>query len=74
MTSDARAAPQAADEYEYVEFWAAGRTAKGEFHCAECGYGVTIYRTLPTCPMCGSEAWEQAAWRPFGRSGAALPP
>ncbi len=46
----------------------AGGSAKGEFHCAECGYGVTVYRTLPSCPMCAGEVWEQSAWSPFARS------
>ena len=49
------------------ESWPAGRSAKGEFHCADCGYGVTVYRTLPTCPMCGGHVWDQSAWSPFGR-------
>jgi rubrerythrin len=55
---------------DYVEFWAAGQRAKGEFHCAQCGYGVTVYTQLPTCPMCASGSWEQTAWSPFaGRLG-----
>jgi rubrerythrin len=53
---------------DYVRFWPAGQAVKGEFHCAECGYGVAVYRTLPRCPMCGGEAWEQAAWSPFRRA------
>jgi rubrerythrin len=53
---------------DYVELWAAGETVKGEFHCSECGYGVTIVRTLPTCPMCGGSSWEQSPWSPFTRS------
>lgn len=55
----------------YVEFYAAGQSVKGEFHCSECGYGVTIFRELPQCPMCGGAAWEQSAWSPFVRSHAA---
>ena len=51
--------------------WHAGESAKGEFHCAECGYGVAVYRTLPPCPMCGEGRWEQTAWSPFGRSRVA---
>jgi rubrerythrin len=58
-----RAAPD-----EYVEFRAAGDPAKGEFHCSECGYGVTIVRALPICPMCGGTSWEQTSWSPFGRA------
>ena len=54
---------------DYVEFRPAGSMAKGEFRCAECGYGVTIHSELPLCPMCGGETWEEAAWSPFGRAG-----
>jgi hypothetical protein len=57
-------------EGEYVAFWATGVSAKGEFHCAECSYGVIVTRELPTCPMCGGTAWEQATWSPFARSRA----
>jgi hypothetical protein len=51
---------------------AAGVKVKGEYRCAGCGYGVTIYRELPSCPMCGAGAWEQLAWSPFARPGAEL--
>jgi hypothetical protein len=38
----------------------AGAPAQGEFRCTGCGYGVTVYRQLPRCPMCGAEgSWEQ---------------
>jgi hypothetical protein len=53
---------------DYVQFAGAGESAKGQFRCAECGYGVTVHRTLPVCPMCSGSSWEQAAWSPFGRS------
>jgi rubrerythrin len=52
----------------FVQFLAAGQQAKGEYHCAECGYGVTVCRTLPHCPMCGNGSWEQSAWSPFARA------
>jgi hypothetical protein len=52
----------------YVEFLATGARAKGEYHCSECGYGVTVFSVLPRCPMCGGSAWEQSAWSPFGRA------
>jgi hypothetical protein len=52
----------------YVEFWSTGDAAKGEYHCAECSYGVTVYRELPRCPMCGGEIWEQAPWSPLTRA------
>jgi rubrerythrin len=37
----------------------AGLEVKGEFRCAGCGYGISIYSKLPRCPMCGTESWEQ---------------
>jgi rubrerythrin len=40
----------------------AGVKAKGEFRCARCGYGISIYSRLPRCPMCGTESWEQLQW------------
>lgn len=45
----------------YVEFFATGQAAAGEFQCSECGYGVTVGRELPRCPMCGGTAWERLA-------------
>jgi hypothetical protein len=56
----------------YVEFWTTGEAVKGEFHCSDCGYGVTIVRSLPLCPMCGGSSWEQTPWSPFRRSGTTL--
>jgi hypothetical protein len=57
---------------DYVAFASTGEPAKGEYHCAECGYGVTVYRELPRCPMCGGESWEQSAWSPFARARSIL--
>jgi len=57
---------------EYVEFHFAGDTAKGEFHCSDCGYGITIVRALPVCPMCGGHSWEQFPWSPFTRASAPI--
>jgi hypothetical protein len=48
--------------------WVSGMPAKGEFRCAACGYGVTVYRELPACPMCRGERWERVPWRPYSRS------
>jgi rubrerythrin len=53
---------------EFVEFVGAGEAAKGEFHCADCGYGVTVHSTLPTCPMCAGSSWQRVAWSPIGRA------
>jgi rubrerythrin len=50
---------------EYVSFVSAGTSAKGEYHCSDCGYGVTVFRALPRCPMCGGKSWEQSTWSPF---------
>ena len=52
----------------FVEFLSSGQRATGEYHCAECGYGVTIFAVLPLCPMCGGRAWEQSTWSPFSRA------
>ncbi|MDQ2984909.1 MAG: hydrogenase maturation nickel metallochaperone HypA [Actinomycetota bacterium] len=52
---------------DYVPFSAAGDSAKGEFRCSECGYGVTVYRSLPVCPSCSAESWEPGEWSPFTR-------
>lgn len=52
----------------YVHFWTTGSAVKGEFHCAECGYGVAVYRALPVCPMCGGTTWEQTPWSPLTRA------
>ena len=57
---------------DFVAFVEAGARVKGEFHCADCGYGVTVYRTLPACPMCGCEQWEQSAWSPLTRARSVL--
>jgi rubrerythrin len=32
--------------------------AVGQYRCRECGYGITVQGELPSCPMCGDEAWE----------------
>lgn len=55
---------EAADE-GVPAFLAAGTEADGEYYCADCGYGVAVRRTLPTCPMCGGETWEPPASSPF---------
>jgi len=52
----------------YVQFWTSGVIAKGEFHCADCGYGVIVAKELPLCPMCGGRAWEESNWSPFRRA------
>lgn len=52
----------------FVDFLASGARAKGEYHCSECGYGVTVFSVLPRCPMCGGDAWEQSTWSPFARA------
>lgn len=56
------------EEGGFVAFFHTGDSVKGEFHCSECRYGVTICRTLPRCPMCGGQTWEQTAWSPFQAS------
>jgi hypothetical protein len=53
---------------DYVKFWAAGESGKGDFRCSDCSYGVTVYTTLPVCPMCAGSSWEPVAWSPFSRA------
>jgi hypothetical protein len=69
MSGDAELPTTAADGDE-VLFSAAGDHCKGEFRCADCGYGVTVCRELPICPMCGCEMWEPVTWSPFAHVGA----
>jgi hypothetical protein len=57
----------------WVDCRQSGESAKGEYHCSSCGYGVAIYRTLPLCPMCGGTSWEAADWSPFARARDAAP-
>ena len=57
--------PVAAGDADFVEIFATGDPAKGEYHCSECGYGVAVFTALPVCPMCGGRAWEQSSWSPF---------
>jgi hypothetical protein len=47
----------------------AGGPVRGDFRCTACGYHVSVYRTLPWCPMCGGIEWhgvQPAA--PWGQS------
>lgn len=43
----------------FISFFAAGEPAVGDFRCSECGYGVSVSRVLPRCPMCRGETWEE---------------
>ena len=52
---------------EIPDFLTAGDPALGEFHCAECGYGISVRSVLPECPMCRGSQWEKPATSPYGR-------
>lgn len=69
MLDTGRVASESSDG-DFVRFWGTGDRVAGEFHCADCGYGVAIQRRLPVCPMCGGEVWEQSDWSPFSRAAA----
>jgi hypothetical protein len=43
----------------------AGASARGEFHCGGCGYGISVRRQLPTCPMCRGTEWHPSYARPI---------
>jgi hypothetical protein len=46
------------DDSGFLEFEVTGAQVSGEFHCADCGYGVVVQSELPQCPMCGGTVWE----------------
>jgi hypothetical protein len=48
-------------------FLGAGSEASGYYHCADCGYGISVRRLLPVCPMCRGSSWEDATSSPFTR-------
>lgn len=48
-------------------FRSTGEHVDGAFRCARCGYGVALSRTLPRCPMCGGEDWEDELASAAGR-------
>ena len=56
-----------AHDVDFARFRAAGDPAKGEFHCADCSYGVIVHAKLPVCPMCGGGQWEPTSWHPLTR-------
>jgi hypothetical protein len=60
------------DAADAVVLQEAGRSAKGEFRCVGCGYGVAVHDVLPCCPMCRGEVWESSPWRPFTRTSTVL--
>lgn len=55
-----------------VPFRSTGDMVEGAFRCASCGYGVAISRTLPRCPMCGGEDWEDELAGAFVRAQAEI--
>jgi len=61
---------------DFAALFATGMPAAGQYHCASCGYGITLHSKLPSCPMCGGEAWElvtrSAIGGTTGRTSSAL--
>lgn len=53
-----------AGDGELARFVEAGSKARGEFRCADCGYGVSVHARLPACPMCAGRTWEQSTGSP----------
>ncbi|HWG54914.1 MAG TPA: hypothetical protein VNT58_00175 [Gaiellaceae bacterium] len=33
-------------------------TLRTSYFCSGCGYGIAVRGHLPTCPMCGGDAWQ----------------
>jgi len=50
---------RAAADNGFLPFLLAGEPAAGDFRCSGCGYGVSIDRILPLCPMCGGSSWQE---------------
>jgi hypothetical protein len=44
-----------------------GVEPKHEYRCSSCGYGAVARAEPARCPMCQTELWEHAPWRPFSR-------
>ena len=36
------------------------------YSCSRCGYGIAVAGLLPTCPMCGADAWQPERLRGRG--------
>ena len=53
---------------EFVAFQGTGARVKGQYGCAECGYGIMVHDELPVCPMCAGTSWEPVLWTPFGHA------
>lgn len=37
------------------------------YACSGCGYGIAVVGVLPSCPMCGADAWEPERLRERSR-------
>jgi hypothetical protein len=68
QTEPGRAEGAALERDGVPVFLGAGSDASGEYHCTDCGYGVSVKSLLPVCPMCRGRSWEDAATSPFARS------
>jgi rubrerythrin len=62
-TTKSESRARADESPDRIAFAASGEAAAGAFRCAECGYGVTVRRALPLCPMCGGTAWQHPSYR-----------
>jgi hypothetical protein len=66
--SESRKGPTIAAGGNEIQLSAAGDHVKGEFHCVDCGYAITVCKELPPCAMCGCELWQAALWHPLSRA------
>lgn len=55
MAIDESRATSAADATALFSGLSFGRAA---YVCSGCGYGISVGGHLPTCPMCGGDAWQ----------------
>ena len=55
LAIDESRATDAADTAGVFGGLSLGRVA---YVCSGCGYGISVGGHLPTCPMCGGDAWQ----------------
>lgn len=63
MTATTNASPTREPAPGRVHVIELGVPDRGDFECMSCGYGVSVWRALPTCPMCGAAEWAAAVHR-----------
>ena len=66
LTSDAFQGTS--DDADWGRYAAAVEAELADVGRAPIGIEGTVHSTLPVCPMCAGESWEQVPWSPFSRA------